>query len=303
MIRVRSKAIKLRLAGGLGNQLLQYFGALYMQEKLLIPVKLDLTEIDTSHTGGRYDLRSLVEPNNNFAFEDLSGNKVKLFLRKFLRKFRFYFPIKIFFKIFLEDRNMIQKLLRDVSNNARLFRTTEVQGWFANFEYFFSLPEISRSLSIKNPSERFRNYSSLLQGKEYVAIHLRLGDYLLNSDSLGVLSKQYYLEALKALDVSCDKDSIVIFSNDSSRIFDFIDLDLFQNCLIVESDASFDPAEVLILMSHAKKIVVANSTFSYAAALLSSQDTKVAFPRINKQGEEFILNSPARWLEVTPDWI
>jgi hypothetical protein len=184
-----------------------------------------------------------------------------------------------------------------------MFQKAEVQGWFGNFEYFFSLPETTRLLSIKNPSERFHNYNSMLQGTDYVAIHLRLGDYFTNSDRLGVLSKQYYFDALKRLNVSYDEDFIVIFSNDSSMISEFIDLRLIHRYLIVESDPSFDPAEVLILMSRARKLVVANSTFSYTAALLSSQDTEVAFPRFNKQGEEFILNSPAEWIEVNPDWI
>jgi hypothetical protein len=303
MIRLRPKEVKFRLAGGLGNQVLQYFGAMYIREKLSISVKLDLTEIDTSHTDGRYDLRSFLEPNNNFVFEDFSKKKVTLFFRKFFRKLRFYWPISIFVKILFEDKDKIQNLLLDVSNNVGWLHKTEVQGWFGNFEYFFSLPETTRSLSIKNPSERFRNYNSMLEGTDYVAIHLRLGDYFTNSDRLGVLSKEYYSDALKRLNVSYDKDFIVIFSNDSFMISDFIDLRIIHRYLIVESDPGFDPAEVLILMSRASKLVIANSTFSYTAALLSSQDAEVAFPRFNKQGEVYILNPPSRWVEIKPKWI
>jgi hypothetical protein len=194
-------------------------------------------------------------------------------------------------------------LLDEIKNNSKKFNRLELEGWFGDFYYFQSLEADLRKLSLKNPSSRYKQYSETLSQEKYVSVHLRFGDYLTDPDHYGVLSKRYYDEAFKLLNVSLEDDHIVVFTNDQSKVAEFLSTQKISKLTIVDSDPAFDPAEVLLLMSGANKLVLANSTFSYVAALIAQSDSNVAFPRFNKQGEEFILNSPANWYELSPNWL
>jgi hypothetical protein len=118
----------------------------------------------------------------------------------------------------------------------------------------------------------------------------------------GVLTQEYYNRALEALDVSVEKDCVIFFSNDNSKIDEFIDLSQFKNFMVIDDSPEFDPAEAMVLMAGASKIVTSSSTFSYVAALLSTS-ALVAFPHTSVSGKEFILNTPRDWIQVQPHWL
>jgi hypothetical protein len=294
--------IRIRAVGGLGNQLLQYFGALFISQVLNQKIIFDLSGIDSKHTNGKYDLRSFVEPQKN------------LKIRKYTIYHPWGFTLRIFRKLsqllkknFIlvqhgENREDIQGLENFLVLNQRKFSTVEVTGWFATFHYFHSLPRSVRQLTLESNSEKLSYYRNRLAGHNYIAIHLRFGDYMENPSLHGVLTREYYDRALEALDVSVEKDCIVFFSNDNSKIHEFIDLSKFKNFLVIDDNPEFDPAEVMVLMTGANKIVASSSTFSYVAALLSTS-ALVAFPRLNVSGEEFILDTPRDWIQIQPHWL
>jgi hypothetical protein len=297
------KVIRVRAAGGLGNQLLQYFGALFLSRELRQEIRFDLSEIDKSHTFGMHDIRSFLEPNQNLIIENYSKYTLRELRLKMIRRITRVIPLNQIVIQLDEDRSNIKNLIREIQNNSRRFCTIEIRGWFANFDYYSVLPEDVRKLQLKSKSDRFLKYSEQLMDKNYVAVHLRFGDYFNNPSSYGILTKEYYLRAFESLNVSLSNELVVVFSNDNSKVLEFLSIEEIKNLIVVDDDPSFDPAEVLILMSRASKLIISNSTFSYLSGLLSSPDSKIAFPRYNVKGQEFITNTPNNWVEITPDWL
>lgn len=294
--------IRIRAAGGLGNQLLQYFGALYISQQLNEEVIFDLSEIDLHHTLGKYDLRSFNEPAKSLKICKYSALHPTRLCLKALRRLLRHFRLRLTYAAFQEDRNDIQSLLHSVQCSRGRFNSIEISGWFANFDYFHNLPQVLREISLSSPSRKFFSCKNYLAGCGYIAIHLRFGDYLENPSLHGVLTREYYDKALEALGVDTYNDNFVFFSNDNSKLNEFIDLSKFRNVTLIDDSPEFDPAEVLVLMGGATKIVTSNSTFSYLAALLAPAAI-VAFPRVNIRGEEFILNAPTNWIEIPPHWL
>jgi hypothetical protein len=294
--------IRIRAAGGLGNQLLQYFGALFISQSLNQKIIFDLSEIDSKHTKGRYDLRSFVEPKNNLRICKYGIYHPWRLILRFFRKLARLLNKNFLLLSHVENREDIEGLENFLLLKQRKLTTIEFLGWFGNFHYFNSLQEGQRQLTLSSSSEKLLQYRNLLSGRKYVAIHLRFGDYMENPSLYGVLTQEYYDRALRALNVSVEKDCVVFFSNDNSKIDDFLDLSKFRNFVVIDDDPEFDPAEVMILMAGAEKIVTSNSTFSYVAALIA-QSAIVAFPRVNVRGEEFILNTPSDWIQIQPRWL
>jgi len=294
--------IRIRAVGGLGNQLLQYFGALFISQVLNQKIIFDLSGIDSKHTNGKYDLQSFVEPQKNLKICKYSIYHPWGFTLRIFRKLSQFLKKNFILVQHGENREDIQGLENFLVLNQRKFSTVEVTGWFATFHYFHSLPRGVRQLTLESNSEKLLCYRNRLAGQNYVAIHLRFGDYMENPSLHGVLTREYYDKALEALDVSVEKDCIVFFSNDNSKIDEFINLSKFKNFIVIDDNPEFDPAEIMVLMAGASKIVASSSTFSYVAALLSTS-ALVAFPRMNISGEEFILDTPHDWIQIQPHWL
>ena len=101
-----------------------------------------------------------------------------------------------------------------------------------------------------------------------VAMHIRRGDFIDNTNEKHrVLESFYYNEALRYF----PDDEIFIFTDD----VEFCKRQ-YPHAVIV-SDHSFSDLEELLLMSCFKSLVIANSTFSYWAAMFS--DARVIAPK------------------------
>lgn len=110
---------------------------------------------------------------------------------------------------------------------------------------------------------------------EYVAVHVRRGDYLLYPDRFPVLPTVYYQTAI---DYMSDKgyDIFRIFSDDIPWCKKF-----FGDGLIgpdIEYSIGQDPMQDIKDMFNAKAYILANSTFSLFPALLRSDNPLVIAP-------------------------
>jgi hypothetical protein len=144
-----------------------------------------------------------------------------------------------------------------------------------------------------------------MRSQRTLAIHHRLGDFTELGSSVGLLSSEFYKEAIE---LSCDSKmkKILVFSNDpeSSK-------SLFRNWGYVDSRISWigpkdlpDPAETLLLMSMANSIICSNSTFSYWAAKLSSTDeTSIYYPHeFRRDNLANVINIPGKWKPLASRW-
>jgi hypothetical protein len=105
--------------------------------------------------------------------------------------------------------------------------------------------------------------------KDSVALHIRRGDYLINSQNHYNLTLDYYQEALSCF----DKDQqVIIFSDDPQWCKD---QNLFSDDRFLVSETGNSRYD-LYLMSKCLDFIIANSTFSWWGAWLANKGKVIA---------------------------
>jgi hypothetical protein len=147
---------------------------------------------------------------------------------------------------------------------------SNINGFFQSEKYFSKISDTIRSdFTFKNEFReealRFKEYI----GGSFVSLHIRRGDYVENPGYLTVLPLSYYEEALSL--VRSDLP-IAVFTNDKEWAKS---QPLFCQSHVVIIDYE-DYGRDLALMSLADEAIIANSSFSWWGAWLTSSAKVVA---------------------------
>ena len=129
-----------------------------------------------------------------------------------------------------------------------------------------------------------------------LVVHLRLGDYLLES-SFGVPPKSYYQESISELMATGIYGKVWLFSDDLKKAQEYLSPELLITARVI---GNVDDSTVATLeaMRHGKGYVIANSTFSWWGAFLSYENNPVVVaPTPWFQG----MDSPQEL--IPPHWI
>ena len=100
-----------------------------------------------------------------------------------------------------------------------------------------------------------------------IALHVRRGDYVINSENHFNLPLEYYEAALKHFD---DDRNVIVFSDDSKWCHE---QSIFDNDRFIISENTDNRVD-LCLMSLCNDFIIANSTYSWWGAWLSSNKNK-----------------------------
>jgi len=147
-----------------------------------------------------------------------------------------------------------------------------LQGYFQTEKYFKHIEsEIREDFTFKD--EVLTPCKEMIESVENpIALHIRRGDYVKNSDNHPVCSIEYYKAALDHFD---SDRNVIVFSDDPLWCHDestFAD----DRFIISENE---DNRVDLCLMSLCNDFIIANSTYSWWGAWLSSnKDKKVIAP-------------------------
>jgi hypothetical protein len=181
-----------------------------------------------------------------------------------------------------------------------------VIGYFQTWRYFDHVNAHGEfnAISVKNPSTEYTELVQQVLQSPPIVIHIRRGDYVSLQKEFGLLSVKYYLKSLNLLFERLDGYSpIWIFSDDYTYAKTFtreLSELVPSNIRIIQLNS---PAESLILMSYARAIIIANSTFSWWAAKLNSPKIVVApnpwFRGID--GPEQLI--PSHWVKSDSVWL
>ena len=107
----------------------------------------------------------------------------------------------------------------------------------------------------------------------YLAIHIRRGDYLNNNHSIhGIIEQKYFLEEAKSQLSINNYEGIKIFSDSPNLIEKNVFKKLHKNIII---DNGGDPLDVFIRMANNKGLIASNSSFSLWAGILGDVDNFV----------------------------
>jgi hypothetical protein len=256
----------IQLLGGLGNQLFIYAMGLYVKKATGKTVVFD----DSNY---KFDFRK----NKLYYFNTVyrTTNVVeKLLLRK---------KVYTFLSVLLK-RHIVSLNAEPLRNELDFFNAHGIHylsGYWQQKKYFLEvLQEMKVHFELKDQykNETYYYYLQKIQSSLSLSIHIRKGDYLdaKNNTLFADLSIAYYAEALAYFegkgttnfifsdDVEwCTKNFIPFFPN---LQFELVHLDIDY--------LEFD------LMKHCKHHIIANSSFSFWAALLhASLDQQVVAPK------------------------
>lgn len=268
------------LFGGIGNQMFQYAYARALSLSTNKKLLLDISLLENSHPLVTKRVYSL----NMFNIESiLSGENTKKIISETTRTILETHPFKY-------DPLIINQIVGSV----KLVGTW--QSW-KNFREINNVIFSDFSFKENYISNENLKKAVKIQQVNSVSIHIRRTDYLnVCNNFLGVLSINYYHNAIKYIAERISNPVFYIFSDDTKWLKSNIKISYDSH--IIEGNR---PIEDLYLMSQCKHNIIANSTFSWWGAWLNaSLDKIVISPKIWFLGK----NIKVRELDIIPEeWI
>ena len=299
--------IILQIAGGLGNQMQQY--ALY--RKLLKcgkTVKLDLSwfgpEIQKHMLAPREFELSLFKdlPYEECTKEEKDALIKQTLFHKFVGK-------------------VSQKLGRSASSNPKVFVETKmyhdeifdlddiyITGYFACQYYYDDVMAELQDLfvfpphSIPELDQRNAVLAAKMEKETSVSVHIRRGDYLSpeNVEILGNIASDKYYES--AMNYFLEKDAnthFYIFTSDHEYAREHYSDE--SRYTIIDWNTGKNSLQDLMLMSHCKGNICANSTFSFWGARLNKRPDRELVRTLKMRNNQEAL--PEVMHKYWKDWI
>jgi hypothetical protein len=310
------KQLVISLGGGLGNQLFQYAAVnslshsheIIFETELLKPRKFcqKISELESLEfkeslkilkIRDRFNLKSrlsgyLISRSALISSTSLTPRIKLLLVRWSLSILLLVSTRRIFRVIVSDDLGYVEK--RIPNSNCWII------GYFQSFIYLTD--KTIRSVQESYPviqSENYLELHALALSKRPTIVHLRLGDYL-NEKAFGLPSPSYYQEAMKYLLSQGVTSEFWVFSDDLELARRRLIGMPLQSIHFIES-VGLSSAEVLKIMSLGANFVIANSTFSYWAASLSTNPNKIViapkswFSQISEPRDLI----PKKWIRIS----
>lgn len=172
---------------------------------------------------------------------------------------------------------------------------SNIDGYLQSGNYFRHCQEALRK-DLKFKDHIFDRASDFLRNRSTVplcSLHIRRGDYQSLSHYHKNLGSEYYQNACNIVKANVPNAKFLVFSDDPEWCKSvFVDTELFE--IVETGDDSLD----LCIMSRCPLHVIANSSFSWWGAWLSSSPAVIA-PK-----EWFAENGPKEWSTIyEPGWI
>ena len=271
------------LEGGLGNQLFQYFAGLAEAKKNGASVLFNPYRLTRRQSKRKFELLKVFPdvPILPIPFQRILQHKGLL---SFLNN---YFPSFI----------QTDKSSFSIRKNWAL-RT----GYFAGFNWVKNIKDLlPKPVQLGQPSASFNHWYKKIHSEVSVSIHIRRGDYL-TMPEFGILNQTYYRDAIELINSRIENAVYFIFSDDPEwvRSQDLFSDHRFQ----IIQDPDLDDLESFLIMANCKHHIIANSTFSWCAAYLQDDITKLVIHPLRISREQFYPTDyfPPHWLPLENDF-
>ena len=297
----------LKIAGGLGNQMQQY--SVYTKlKKMGKDVKLDLSWFDPGIQKNMLAPREFeLTTFKNITFEECTKEERDFFLkRSALQK---------------ATGKVARKLGLRSDENPNVFTETEmyhpevfeledkyITGYFACQKYYADIMPDMQEIFLfpDHPDEILHKRNMALAEKmdreNSVSVHIRRGDYLdpPNFAILGNIATQEYYDSAMEYFRSKESDThFYIFTSDHEYAREhFSDESRYT---IVDWNTGKNSVQDLMLMSHCKGNICANSTFSFWGARLNKRPDKKVIRTYKMRNNQPV--TPEIMHDYWKDWI
>lgn len=262
------RSVRVRLRGGLGNQLFGWATGFALAERLGLGLEMLADRIPRSD-------HDILDPRHyELGYFGIDPSRVR-------RPVRLKRP----------NIKLLEPLAQRLSGPSALFREegfhydsrflslagpVTLEGYFQSWRYFSSVEAKVSSFLIDNAhyTPAAEAAISSLAAEPWVGIHIRRGDYM-RVGTMATLMPSYYSAAVRLARDKTDAKRSVVFSDDivaASAIFPRAD------CYIGTASMSV-PGDVLMTLASATALVGANSTLSWWAAFLKAPNSgPIIFP-------------------------
>lgn len=270
--------IGIKLVGGLGNQMFQYAFGRALSEQKKQPLMLDTAwyyNIPAADTPRTFDLNCFPLKADVFRSDQespFSFHKIK-FLEKVMKKLseRRMLPLKDYFAE------------RMPSFDESVFETQGkmyFDGYWQSPQYFEKIRDLLiEEFTPKDLTSFDKEMMTKVKNTSSVSVHIRRGDYVSNDYARArhlVCDRDYYDKALSSLNEKYSNLKYFFFSDDPEWVkSEFYDLDIE----VIEGNQD-RPWIDLYLMSGCRHHIIANSSFSWWGAWLSTEEGETIAPRI-----------------------
>lgn len=259
MIRNELWFIKVRITGGLGNQLFKLANAIRLSQIYKSQIQLDLSWYKHGY------MRSNLVNSRIYELDYFPKIQFPIFHSKF--------P-DFDFKLGQIERRLpaeFQQLLGIYTeNNSGTFRKSPrvIDGSFEQISYLPNLDVLFDYLKFPDSTSAwFDNEFERIDKQFSVALHVRRSDYLKLKSIYDVVSPDYYQKAINLIRNQTGDTKVHLFSDDTEGALEWL-APVIKVDRVVEAPPTIRSGEVLRLMSNYPKIVCANSTFSWWASCL-----------------------------------
>ncbi len=294
--------VKVNLNGGLGNQLFIQVAGMWLARKTdsaLESYFVDGSDEFTAH-GNRITVR---QPWHESAHRSVLGILRSQVLKR-EELMRFIWP---------RASRVVQSALREFvavgpgydPEIDHASGDTCLHGYFQTWKlaHEFEKEEILELLLTQNQSAAFSDLAQEAELTSPAVVHIRRGDYKKLSKDFGLLSKNYYQEAFKILEIFHGTEKpIWIFSDEPIAVrSDFKDF-IPRNAIWISGNHSLTAAEELRLMAHGSAHIISNSTFAWWGAWLSQGSMVIAPEKWFRGREDPRDLYPSTWISLSSQW-
>lgn len=296
-----------KFQGGLGNQMFQY--AFMQLLKKRYPEKEIVADLSNY---------ALHNPHKGYQLKNVFGIELPLISAKKLEDIiGMYVPEKHFAALPAVDRQ-INKFIYQIRNKNKTPKNMITQAYTTGYPVL-DLSLLGEKDAYLNGTWMNENFGEILgdlkklytlpflscdyseslkkkimqenESKLTVSVHVRGGDYL--GTELQIIGASYYREALER--VCKERTDVVFYLFADDRRLAQKYAEMFQEygtskqeIVIVVEDPNKKDVDDLFLMSYCKYNIIANSTFSYCAALLNNnRGHKLFYPSLYAKEKEF----------------
>lgn len=282
--------IVLRLEGGLGNQLFQFSFARSLQKRYGGKIIFDL-HCYKKEVRDKLSIFQIISECENVSFSSsiivvsiaylvrCVARLVHFAMRKIIKDKVKRIRTLATFGVFIQDGTQYFEYFSKLS-----FPIKFVSGNFMSEKYFNDITQdIKNDLSRLTDSGLNEKIRRHLGFEESVCVHIRRGDYASSvwADKLLVCDFEYYENAIKFLKKKLNNPIFYVFSN-SSEDLAWISENFKFSAPVRYVDLKNPDYEEIKLMSCCKHFILSNSTFSWWASYLSTNENK-------------IVVAPSRW--------
>lgn len=244
----------IKLQGGLGNQLFQYCYGCHLEKKLDRKVKFDSSWYNNSN----FDL---VLQDIGIVFKEVNfRDKINVLgllpFPKLAKQLTKTFPVYKSYGI--EGHSYIEK--------NRMY----YEGYWQEYKYVENNLEYLKQ-KIKKARINKNNLNFKETTTENVAIHVRGGDYFTSKNHF-VLDYNYYETAINLIYNKKEKLKLLFFTDDKVYCRKLISKLKIENYEVFSSE---DPVIDFLRMTTCQHYIIANSTFSWWAAILGQKSNSI----------------------------